>query len=151
MGRNIKMIQEKENMKQGLAERISFVILNIQRKWATGMQNMTIGLSIRKLKVYMVIITLSVTGYTTFLVYSSFTGSQTRLPRMGSIQKPLMPKFDQEYTSHKDTLMLIRLKKFHKYMDSLAVSEPGKKIRDSLLRQRPGLLDSLNQLEELMR
>jgi hypothetical protein len=151
MGRNIKMMEEKESAKKGLAERIAFVILKIQRKWATGMQTMTIGLSIRKLKVYVVLITLTVTGYTTYLVYSSFTDSQTRLPRMGSIQKPLMPKFDQEYTNHKDTLMLIRLKKFRKYMDSLAVSESGKKISDSLLRQRPGLLDSLSQLEELLK
>ncbi|WP_448635363.1 hypothetical protein [Pedobacter panaciterrae] len=151
MGRNLKMIQEKVTAKKGLAEKIAFVLLKVQRKWATGMQKMTIGLSIRKLKVYVVIITLTMTGYTTFLVYSSLTDSHIRLPRMGSIQKPLMPKFDQEYTNNKDTLMLIRLKKFHKYMDSLDVSESGKKLRDSLLRQRPGLLDSLNQLEELLK
>lgn len=151
MGRNKRKLPEKDNVRNGLAERIASIILKVQAKWATGIKNITTGLSTRSMKVYVILITMMMTGYTTFIVYSAFSETDNQLPRIGNIHKPLIPTGNQEYQNIKDTLMLLRLKKFHVYMDSLGTSENGRKIRDSLLLKRPGLLDSLNRLEELLR
>lgn len=42
-----------------------------------------------------------------------------------------------------------RLEQFRGYIDSLAGSADGKKIKDSILSQRPKLLDSLAMVEQL--
>ena len=151
MGRNNKKQLRKDNTGNGLAERIASIILKVQEKWATGMRNITAGLSTRSMKVYVIMITLMMTSYAALLVYSAFSETSSQLPRIGNIHQPLMPTEKQEYENIKDTLMLLRLKKFHRYLDSLGMSESGRKTRDSLLKQRPGLLDSLNQLEAILR
>lgn len=42
-----------------------------------------------------------------------------------------------------------RIAKFRMYMDSLPHSSSGKIIRDSILKARPGLMDSISKLENL--
>lgn len=39
--------------------------------------------------------------------------------------------------------------RFHQYMDSLNKTAKGKKIADSILQTRPGLMDSTRQLKKL--
>ncbi|WP_214226620.1 hypothetical protein [Pedobacter sp. B4-66] len=151
MGKNKKTQSERDNVRNGLAERIALIILKVQGKWAIGMRNITSGLSTRSMKVYVILITLTMTGYAGLLVYSALNEADSPLLRIGSIHKPLIQTYKTEDENIKDTLMLLRLRKFHTYLDSLGMSASGRKTRDSLLKQRPGLLDSLNQLEALLK
>lgn len=56
---------------------------------------------------------------------------------------------DQPDSPPSDTTMARDLQAFHIYMDSLAVSVNGKHLRDSILRARPGLMDSIRMAESL--
>jgi hypothetical protein len=44
---------------------------------------------------------------------------------------------------------LIKIENFQKYIDSLSKSVSGQKVKDSILKFRPLLMDSINQLEKL--
>lgn len=49
-----------------------------------------------------------------------------------------------------DTLLLKRIQAFKSYLQNLEASENGRRIRDSLLTARPGLLDSISMAETLL-
>ncbi len=43
-----------------------------------------------------------------------------------------------------------RIRQFRKYMDSLSQSKSGSVLRDSILKARPGLMDSIRRLENIL-
>ncbi|MBT2561292.1 hypothetical protein J7E50_10665 [Pedobacter sp. ISL-68] len=151
MMKNKDQVREKEQKKKGPAECIAFIVLKVQSKWAGGMQRLTSGLSTRALKVWVINIAVLATCYSAFIIYAALWQSDNLFPKIESIQKPLMPVGKNDYKKQDDTLMLLRMKNFHRYLDSMGKSESGRKARDSFLQQRPGLLDSLHHLEELLK
>ncbi|WP_159798950.1 hypothetical protein [Flavobacterium sp. MK4S-17] len=50
-----------------------------------------------------------------------------------------------------DSLLETRVRRFRKYMDSLARSPSGRRIRDSIVSARPGLIDSIRMAESLIK
>jgi hypothetical protein len=137
--------------KKGLAESIATVILKVQDKWAKGMQTITSGLSTRALKLYVINIAVLASCYSAFIIYSAIWQSANLFPKIENIQKPFMPAGRSEYVPRGDTVMRKRIRKFHQHLDSLGRSESGRKVKDSFMRQRPGLMDSLYHLEELLK
>lgn len=56
---------------------------------------------------------------------------------------------DDEPTQHLPSKELRRVYCFKKYLDSLSTNVKGQAVRDSLLRGRPHLMDTLNYLENI--
>ena len=61
----------------------------------------------------------------------------------------LSPDYSPEPTISKAEI--IRIQRFKNYMDSLNQSESGKLLYDSILKARPGLMDSISTIEEFYR
>src|SRR5687767_12182579 len=68
--------------------------------------------------------------------------------------KLVVPKyFDPTYCESKDPSAgdraIIRINSFKKYMDSLSKSSQARLVYDSILKARPGLMDSIQIIEEI--
>jgi len=65
---------------------------------------------------------------------------------ISTIRTPSPPvRFD----TRKDTMLLERIRTFRSYMADLETSESGRRTRDSILKARPGLMDSIRIAESL--
>ena len=94
----------------------------------------------------MVFIGLSVLICISILI-ETFTVKQTASFNIGKMRKQVMQK--DEVRSGLPESQYKRVVAFQKYMDSLSGSASGKKVYDSIMKCRPGLLDSAKLLEKL--
>jgi hypothetical protein len=66
-------------------------------------------------------------------------------PPAGGLRDKSMSPFSERISSREYQIV----RSFHHYLDSLSGSPSGEIVRDSILRERPGLLDSLMEIENL--
>lgn len=145
--------QKKEAPKNGL------LILGLlafykwlQKAWAQWMSNQTKSISKRAVTIALVVFLSLTNGYCIYLGVhtitvksnsNSFTVTPIKRPRhlteSGAIASPLPPVSKQDYR---------RIQKFRCYMDSLARSPSGRKLYDSIIATRPGLMDSVRYIEK---
>lgn len=124
--------------------------LQWQRKWADWMQNKTESLSGKGKTIALFCFCLLAGGYSIYLIAISLVAKQNISLSITSIYKPqYVPRSGKEQVmgasiSKEDYL---RVHRFKTYMDSLARSPTGKIIYDSILISRPGLMDSVNFIE----
>jgi hypothetical protein len=92
-------------------------------------------------------------GYSIFLIGQSFSGSQANTISITPIKKPGHILQAGDAVSQPDMIVsktdyqgIIR---FRGYMDSLTRSPAGKVAYDSIILNRPGLLDSIRFIEEI--
>jgi hypothetical protein len=124
-------------------------ILGTTKAWGLHisgwLQRKTQGLSSRQLKRYSVLILLVGASWNGWIIVEalrppspSISGRQLHLshPILPSVQPPADPS------------SLESIKKFRSWLDSLQADSAGKKIYDSIRQQRPGLLDSLGQIQK---
>jgi hypothetical protein len=80
---------------------------------------------------------------------------QKSAPGLIRIERISVPKYynNKDESVHPDVIVTKReheeMQEFQRYMDSLHKSNTGKAIYDSIMMNRPGLLDSVNMLEEI--
>lgn len=86
-----------------------------------------------------------------YLIVKSFSGNTTKNITVIPITKPTssvpLKENDIELKAIISKAELEKIIRFRKYMDSLGRSPTGKKMHDSIVQYRPGLLDSLVILE----
>ena len=123
-------------------------VLWLQTKWVQYLDGRVNKLSIRSKKFgLMVFVGLSLLVCTSILV-ETFTGHRNPTTlNIGKMRKPVIQR--DEARPFISSSQFKRVSEFHRHMDSLVSSIPGKKIYDSIMQCRPGLLDSAKQLEEL--
>ncbi|SRR5258708_866438 len=122
-------------------------------KSADGLGKITRNWSKKKWKIALILFCLITGGASSYIIVSSVIGkqSQNQIPvtkisvpeNVTNQDVPSSPGFtitDQEYS---------KIQEFRQYFDSLNNSFSGKKLRDSILRARHGLLDSVRLIEEL--
>jgi hypothetical protein len=90
-------------------------------------------------------------GCSIYLIVNSFSGNTTKSITITPITKPInaLP-FEEKSIQLNATINTTEFEKivrFHRYMDSLGRSPIGKKLHDSILHYRPGLLDSITIVE----
>lgn len=129
---------------QGFADKLYLVG---KVRWAGWMEEKTALLSRRQLYLLLFLFVTSMGACCLFQLYRGMTGGHTIDITSGRIHavitegRPVKAKVNllsREYQKIKD---------FNKYMDSLANTAAGRKVRDSILDARPGLLDSIVSLE----
>jgi len=121
----------------------------LQSGWAGWMQRRTARIPAKQ-RPYLLLLFLLVTGScSVFLAVGNRPGmaapqgliSPIRQPRLSGRQDTAAeqgPLLDDGYR---------RIRQFRRHMDSLAGTREGKRVYDSLLRTRPGLLDSVRLIE----
>jgi hypothetical protein len=127
-------------------------LLRVQRRWAKGMSNLFKHLTIQQQKALIVFSVLAGLVYSCFIVYDGFTHKRSAFS-VNSIRAPTHVVENGDAASSKRLIVPDKVMKdiirFRNYLDSLSRSAAGKLIADSILKRRPGLPDSIQQLEEI--
>ena len=127
---------------------------HLQGGWAKWMVKRTEKFSRRTWVVLLVLFVLSMSTYSTYLAVSAFTKKDGNSFTITPIKKPKHTtetgETDKEAAEVSEA-EYGRIKRFRVYMDSLARSPSGKTLYDSINSHRPGLMDSLQLIEQLYR
>ena len=149
--------KRKEPVTNTAIEKIANTIvtksIRIQERWAAFMQGLTEKLSTRSKKWSIILFCLLAGGYSLYTIIESFSAKKKKPFVLTNIKTP---KYFT-HSSEEDIQAIItipereyqKIIQFRKYMDSLSGTKTGKKIADSILLKRPGLTDSIIQIEQL--
>jgi hypothetical protein len=109
------------------------------------LQRKSLNLSRVQLKLYAASFVLLFASWNGWIVYHALTQPHSSLSR-GHVYPPhpVMPAVRPP----PDPFSSIGVQKFRSWLDSLQKDTAGRKIYDSIRRERPGLLDSLRQIEK---
>jgi hypothetical protein len=140
-----------ESIKSSLWQKIDQANLRLQHKCAQWLERKTSHFSPLNWVVILFSFIVFTGSCSIYLIVTSFSGNTTKNITVTPISKPtnLVPLKEE------DTLLnpiiskteLEKIIRFRRYMDSLGRSPTSKKMHDSIVLYRPGLLDSLLILE----
>jgi hypothetical protein len=134
-----------------IAEGMQSAYRRVQGGWATWMARRTAGFSRRRWQVLLALFILGFGGYSLYLMVDGFTGKGDSIFSITPIRKP---RHATETGNDRDNSPQVsgaeqqRIRRFRLYMDSLARSPAGKAEYDSIIAQRPGLMDSVRFIEK---
>ncbi len=123
----------------------------LQCSWADWMMRRTEKFSRRTWIVLLALFVLSVSTYSVYLAMNAFTRKGSNSMIITPIKKPKHiletgeTNIEAVEASEAESR---RIKKFIKYMDSLAQSPSGRILYDSITSHRPGLMDSVRFIED---
>ncbi len=143
----------KNSMQEKLANTIVIKSLQLQERWAAFMQRKTEQLSDRSKKYIIVLFCLLAGGYSLYTIGESSTINKKKSIAITNIKTP--NHITQTGDGMNNNIITIneidfnKIQTFKSYMDSLGKSVTGRKIADSILLKRPGLLDSIVKLERI--
>lgn len=127
-------------------------VLVIQKMWANWMNRKINHYPAKTKRTALIGMVLFVGVYCCYLLISSFSGSPLEtVEQPGKIMPGIIHKNDDAIQIDLDTAVQQKIVAFRHYLDSLNQTEAGRKEKDSLLKARPGLIDSLTLLEELIK
>lgn len=136
-----------------LANDIVSACFRFQRKWADFMQRHTERFSRNGKLVILSLFCVVAASLSIYLIASGVTSREASSFTVIHFKKPRYAvKTGDENTK---ALVIVsndeykKIQRFRLYMDSLARSPSGKKLHDSILRQRPGLIDSILLTEKI--
>ena len=142
-----------QNIRQDrIANSIVITCISLQQRWATFMQRHTEQLSTKWKAIILSVFCLCTGGLSFIFIAKSLTSNnivsfnvtQFKSPRLSiggdQLCKPLVIISEEEYR---------KIEHFKNYIDSLAGSPSGKKLYNSILISRPGLIDSIILLENI--
>lgn len=143
-----------ENVAQEkLANNIVSACFRFQRKWADFMQRHTERLSRKGKLNILCLFCVAAASLSIYFIASSVTHRKASSFTVIHLKKP--PYAVNAGDEKTKALVIIsedeykKIHRFRNYMDSLARSPSGKQLYESILSQRPGLMDSIMIIEEL--
>ncbi|MFT3981207.1 MAG: hypothetical protein QM687_12100 [Ferruginibacter sp.] len=153
--RKRKDMGNEQPLKEKAAKGIARFLLSIQSKFADVMNAGTKHIPLKKMKMLLVAFCLFSGGFSIYLVANAILKPDEKQPAFKVDQMNVPKYYDRNGDEYlqldqyvgKETFQ--RIESFEQYMDSLRLSEPGRKIHDSILIARPGLLDSIKMLKEI--
>jgi hypothetical protein len=144
-----KISPDADNSLQNrLTKNIANAILKVQTGWANWMQRQSEKLSKKAKMLFLVTTVLAMAAYCLALVTGSWKESYSEVNFKTELKIPLKNLPGTKATILPADASVIRIMDFKHYLDSLATTASGKLKLDSILRNRPGLLDSINQVEK---
>jgi hypothetical protein len=136
-----------------LAGRIVSMILKIQNGFAGLMSRATKNLSIAAMKWTLLLFTLTGSGLSIYFISLAISKKKNAVIKPDRLQVPQYYDRSGDPIIMPDLLILPEeheeMRQFQHYMDSLRSSKTGKLLYDSIILNRPGLMDSIRVLEEI--
>ena len=136
-----------------LADRIVSACIRRQQKWADFMQRRTERLSDDGKCIVLLLFCLMAGSLSIYLVANSFLERrQSRFHIIQLSKLPITAKGGDENTKASKLISkedYQNIQRFRHFMDSLAGSQTGRRVYDSILIHRSGLMDSLFLIEKL--
>lgn len=145
------MKKDNATAKPVLDNYLGLLYLRAKLRWAAWMHLQSQRLGRRGLMVAFVVITATVGGLCILLILTGgFHLQSAPSVKPDRIVKIRAPDNNSSPAALPDTLLLKQIQAFKSYLQNLEASESGRKTRDSLLRARPGLMDSISMAETLL-
>ncbi|MDX9880548.1 MAG: hypothetical protein RBS73_00690 [Prolixibacteraceae bacterium] len=145
---NKRQKEEQKTSKGSLAAGILYK--RIRSAWAAWMARRTAGFTRSTWRILLSLFVVLFGGYSVYLAVNGFTARQAKSISITPIKIP------RHATQTGDTPKAApqlseagysRIRQFRIYMDSLARSPTGKATYDSIIKHRPGLMDSVRFIE----
>jgi hypothetical protein len=109
------------------------------------LQRKTLTLPRARLKLYSVLFLLFFGSWDGWIIVQALRHPHPAIPAQQlHLSHPVLPSVRPPF----DPTSLAGIQKFQSWLDSLQTDTTGRKVYDSILQQRPGLLDSLGQIEK---
>jgi hypothetical protein len=109
------------------------------------LQRKTLTLPPAQLKGYVVLVLLFLGSWNGWIIVQALQHPHRPIPAQQlPLSHPLLPTV----RSPVDPSSLAGIRTFRSWLDSLQADTMGRKIYDTILQQRPGLLDSVRQIEK---
>jgi len=145
--------EEKTTMSDKVAGKIAGVGIKAQQLFAEKMNRTFMKTDFKRLKLILIVFCITAGGYSIYLIANSLF-SPERKQKAFEIQQMDIPKhFDKtgDETVMPDATVdeqtYLQIQDFRKYMDSLKLNRTNE--YDSILQARPGLMDSVQVLEQI--
>ena len=142
-------------LKDKAARGIAKFLLRMQAKFSEFMNANTKNIPAKRLKIFLVAFCLFGGGFSIYLIAEAIFKEDKQQPPI-KIDKVNVPKYyDQSGTDEMQTEQYVDeetfkgIQAFERYMDSLQQTQSGRKLHDSILITRPGLMDSIRMLKEI--
>jgi hypothetical protein len=149
--RNSKKNPITEANKSSLWQRFDEANLRLQHKCADWLERKTSHFSRLNWIIILFCFTIGTGACSIYLIVSSISGTAIKNISITPISKPANAvSFEHETMKINPVISIIEFENiilFRRHIDSLGRSPTGKKTYDSIVRVRPGLLDSLQQVE----
>lgn len=150
--RNKKVLYKADCFQGNLLRQFEEANLRLQHKCAHWMERKTAHLSRKSWILILICFTVLTSGYSIYLMIGNFSDTMINVEPFTTIAKS---KNCREGSAQKNkikvpisTAEFEKIVRFRKYMERLGHSATGKKVQDSIMLYRPGLLDSLTIVEK---
>lgn len=142
---------DADSFKSSLLQRFDEANLRLQCKCAQWLERKTAHLSRKSWIIILFCFTVFTGGCSIYLIVNSFSWNTTKSIAVTPITRPTNAVPFKEKSIQLNvainTTEFEKIVRFRRYMDSLGLSPTGKKLYDSILHYRPGLLDSITIVE----
>ncbi|MBG6061561.1 hypothetical protein IWX83_001347 [Flavobacterium sp. CG_9.1] len=143
---------EADSFRSSLLQRFDEANLRLQYKCANWLERKTAHLSRKSWIIILFYFTVFTGGCSIYLIVNSLSGNTTKSITVAPITKPTnVVPFKEKSIQLNVAISKTEFEKivrFRRYMDSLGRSPTGKKLYDSILHYRPGILDSITIVEQ---
>jgi hypothetical protein len=140
---------EADSVRSSLLQRFDDANLRLQYKCAHWLERKTAHLSRKNWIMILFSFTVFTGGCSIYLIVNSLWGNRTKNITITPITKPTNAVEEKtiQLNAIINTTEFEKIVRFRRYMDSLGRSPTGKKLHDSIVHYRPGLLDSISIVE----
>ncbi|MBP6023920.1 hypothetical protein [Ferruginibacter sp.] len=145
--------EEKATMSDKVAGKIAGVGIKAQRLFAERMNKLFMKTNYKRLKLILIFFCVSAGGYSIYLIANSVFSAEQK-EQSFEIQQMDIPKHFNKTGDETvmpeatvDEQTYVQIQDFRKYMDSLKLNRANE--YDSILQARPGLMDSVQVLEQI--
>lgn len=131
------------------------LLTGMQRKYADKLQGMSEKMSPNGKKLMLALFVLVFGGISVSIIWHSVSahGNRSAVTIQPIVPSPPSGHLDREKSQWPERGVSTReynmIRAFHRYLDSLAGTADGQQLRDSLLKEKPGLVDSLFAIEKM--
>ncbi len=147
-----KEIRDNPSMSDKVAAKIAGAGIILQKKFADRLNGTFRNMNSKKLKGLLILFCLSAGSYSVYLTVNAITGQEKKQKNFTVDQVDVPKHFDKTgdeimTDAYVDEETFYKIQGFKKYMESLKQNMSNQ--YDSILQTRPGLLDSVQVLEEI--
>lgn len=145
--------EEQQDVRDQFLKSLVHTCLRWQSRWAEWMQTKAEKLSGKGKLMVLLIFVLLTGSYSIYLIGKSLPENHSPSFSIISIKRPAHIQETGDEAKHTNAVIskseYERIHRFSKYMDSLANSSTGKVLYDSMVTLRPGLMDSIQLIENI--
>lgn len=147
MWKLFKRKKEKKENQWSLATKAFKSLLFVQRRWATWMGKKSAHWTKKQTTVYLVLFCIAFSGISVLILVDTFNSKPRPSPiTVQSLPTiPMMPSQPEIRITDSDIAVIMQ---FNRYLDSLQTTPDGMRQYQELVRDRPGLVDSLLEVKE---